>query len=191
MKHFVLLTSIIFALIACEKVYVPKPKGFNRIELEASKYIALPDSFPYQFEYEENTIIIKDKSWIAEPYWIDLHYPQFDADIQVTYKPINNDRAALEELLKDSYKLTSEHGVKAYAIEESVITLSNGMNATLMELTGEVPSQFQFHVTDSTDHFLRCALYFKTSLQNDSLQPVIDHIKYDMIHMLNTLEWNK
>lgn len=191
MKHAILLIGTIAVLMACETTYVPKPKGFNRIELSDSKYVTLPDSFPYQFEYEANTVIIKDQSWISEPYWIDLHYPEFNADIQVTYKPVNNNRAVLEELLKDSYKLTSEHGVKAYAIEESVIKLPNGMSATLMELTGEVPSQFQFHVTDSTDHFLRCALYFKTSTANDSLRPVIDHIKYDMIHMLNTLEWNK
>lgn len=191
MKHPILFIGAILIFVACEKTYVPKPRGFNKIELSDSKYIALPDSFPYQFEYEQSAIIIKDKSWIAEPYWIDLHYPQFDADIQVTYKPINNNRAVLEDLLKDSYKLTSEHGVKAYAIEESVIKLKNGMNATLMELSGEVPSQFQFHVTDSTEHFLRCALYFKTSTENDSLKPVIDHIKYDMIHMLNSLEWNK
>ncbi|UXP33585.1 gliding motility lipoprotein GldD [Reichenbachiella agarivorans] len=180
----------IVLLVSCESHYVPKPKGYNRIEMSPSVFRAMPDSFPYLFEYPTSAEIVKDGSWISERYWIDLHYPAYNADIQVTYKPVKQDRAVLEELLKDSYKLTSEHGVKAYSIDESVVKLPNGMSATLMELSGEVPSQFQFHVTDSTEHFLRCALYFKSSTENDSLRPVIDHIKMDMVHMLNTLEWN-
>jgi gliding motility-associated lipoprotein GldD len=59
------------------------------------------------------------------------------------------------------------------------------------ELSGEVPTQFQFFVTDSTDHFLRGALYFNTAMKNDSLAPVIEYIKVDMIHLINTLEFKK
>ena len=61
--------------------------------------------------------------------------------------------------------------------------------ASVTELEGEVPSQFQFHITDSTDHFLRGALYFKTATKNDSLAPAIEFLKSDIIHLLNTLEW--
>ncbi|MCV9388546.1 gliding motility lipoprotein GldD [Reichenbachiella ulvae] len=181
---------VLICLFSCEKNYYPKPKGYNRIDLAPSEYTSLPDSFPYLFEYAKSSEIHADKSWISERYWIDLHYPQFDADVQITYKNIDPTGSNLKDLLRDSYKLASEHGVKAYSIDESVVKLENGMMATLMELSGEVPSQFQFHVTDSTDNFLRGALYFKTATANDSLRPVIDHIKLDMLHMLNTLEWN-
>ena len=180
---------IMVLLAGCRQDFVPKPKGYNRIELQASQYVALPDTLPYLFEYASTAKILRDSSWISERYWIDLYYPQLGANIQVTYKPIGNNRQKLEEHLKDAYKLTSKHNVKAYAIDETVVELGNGMQATLMELSGEVPSQFQFHVTDSVQNFLRCALYFRTSTQNDSLSPVIDHIKQDMVHMLNTLEW--
>ena len=54
-----------------------------------------------------------------------------------------------------------------------------------------MPSQFQFYATDSTNHFFRGALYFRTSLKNDSLKPVIEYISYDIVHILNTLDWNK
>lgn len=183
------ILAILIGMVSCKQDFVPKPKGYNRIELVKTKFIPLPDSLPYTFEYASNAEILKDSSWIAERYWLDIYYPRLDANIQVTYKPIHNDRKRLEEHLMDAYKLTSKHNVKAYAIDESVIELKNGMLATLMELSGEVPSQFQFHVTDSTENFLRCALYFKTATANDSLQPVIDHVKQDMVHMLNTLEW--
>jgi len=181
-----------FLLISsCESLFFPKPKGYNRIEIPEVKYMALPDSLPYSFEYSSMAKLLQDSSWISERFWTDLSYEQFDATIQITYKPIGGDKAFLEELLNDSYKLTSKHNVKAYAIDESIIVLKNGDMATLMELSGEVPSQFQFHTTDSVNHFLRGALYFKSSTKNDSLAPVINYIKQDMIHLLNTLEWDK
>ena len=94
-------------------------------------------------------------------------------------------------MLDDSYKLTSKHQIKAYAIDESILRTSNGHTAVVAELSGEVPSQFQFFSTDSTQHFLRGALYFPTATKNDSLKPIIDFIKVDIIHMLNTLDWKE
>ncbi len=191
MRHLLLLFFLALGVFGCEKNFVPKPKGFNRIELPPAKYTALPDTLPYFFEHSAYAKILRDSSWISERYWIDLYYQSLDANIQVTYKEINGNSRLLNEYLKDSYELTAKHNIKAYAIDESIVTLKSGMKATLMELSGEVPSQFQFHVTDSVQNFLRCALYFKTSTQNDSLQPVIDYVKQDMVHMLNTLEWKK
>ncbi len=177
-------------ITACtEPDYYPKPKGYNRIDLPNPEYIALADSFPYFFEYSKHAQIFRDSSWISERYWIEMYYPYFDANVEITYKPVKNLKELANELLADSYKLTSQHNVKAYAMEESIIVLPNGMHASVTELEGEVPSQFQFHVTDSTHHFLRGALYFKTATKNDSLRPSIDFIKTDIIHMLTTLEW--
>jgi hypothetical protein len=53
-----------------------------------------------------------------------------------------------------------------------------------------VPRKFKFFLSDSTQHFLRGALYFRTALKNDSLAPVIDYIKKDVIHLLNTVKWD-
>ena len=54
-----------------------------------------------------------------------------------------------------------------------------------------MPTQFQFHITDSSSHFLRGALYFNIATKNDSLAPIINFVKIDMIHLINTLEWNE
>ena len=89
----------------------------------------------------------------------------------------------------DAYKLTAKHQVKAYSIEETVLQTPNNHTAVVAELAGEVPTPFQFFSTDSTDHFIRGALYFRTASQNDSLAPIIDYIKMDIVHMLNTLSW--
>jgi gliding motility-associated lipoprotein GldD len=65
----------------------------------------------------------------------------------------------------------------------------NGYSAVVAELSGEVPTQFQFFVTDSTTHFLRGAVYFNTAMKNDSLAPVIEYLKIDMTHLMNTLKF--
>ena len=190
-KQLIFIVINLMYLTACNSDFMPKPKGFNRIVLPKNEFQALPDTFPYQFEYSTHAKILKDSSWIAEPFWIDLYYPEFEASIQVSYKPVKNSEELLREYLVTAYKLTSKHQVKAYAIDEAVIETKLGKTAVLAKLSGEVPSQYQFFTTDSIHHFLRGALYFNTATQNDSLAPVIDFIRDDIVHLLNTLQWQE
>lgn len=175
--------------VGCDKTFTPKPKGYNRLELPERNYVALPDSLPYSFDISKSAKIYRDSSYIAERYWIDLYYPEIVANIQITYKSLNNDEELLKELVNDAYKLTSKHQIKAYAINENILITPSGKTAVVAELEGEVPSQLQFFITDSTTHFLRGALYFRTSTKNDSLAPAIEYLKIDIMRMLNTLEW--
>ena len=187
-KQSLLVVTLLLA-VACTPDYVPKPEGFNRIDMPPPTYVSLPDTFPYDFEYSEHAKLYPDTSYQAEPYWLNIYYPEHAANIQLTYKTVNDDRERLETMLEDAYRLTANHQVKASSIDEAVIGTPSGKRALIAELSGEVPSQFQFYITDSTDHFLRGALYFRTATANDSLAPVIEYIKRDMIHLLNTLEW--
>ena len=187
--RYLAIFTISLALLSCSETYLPKPKGYNRIVLPSNAYQPLPDTFPYSFQFSKHAVVKPDSSWIAEPYWINLFYPQMNANIQITYKPVTD--SIIREYLSDSYRLTTQHNIKAYAIEESILELPSGMFASFTELEGEVPTQAQFHVTDadSTHHFLRGALYFRTATKNDSLAPVIEYLKKDILHLLATLEW--
>lgn len=190
MNRFFFLPIVVFSMACGNSVFLPKPKGYNRIELPPHEYVALPDTFPYTFEYSKHAQVMKHNSWLTERYWIDIQYQEMNANIQITYKPVNNKNELVEEYMKDSYKLTSQHNVKAYSIDEKIIELPGGLYASFTELEGEVPSQLQFHVSDSARHFLRGALYFETATANDSLAPVIKYIKKDVLHILMTLDWN-
>jgi gliding motility-associated lipoprotein GldD len=180
---------LLLPLAACDETYLPKPKGYNKIDLPSHEYAVLAEEHPYVFEYSSKAVIKKDVSLIAEPHWIDVYYPDFKAYIQLTYKPLDGSKKRFEEHLDDSHKLAGKHNIKAYSIEEGQVKTPKGYAATVFELTGEVPSQFQFYITDSTKHFLRGAVYFQTATKNDSLAPVIEYMKYDAMHLLNTLEW--
>ena len=174
---------------ACDQEFTPKPKGYNRIDLLPPKYRPLTEKHPYFFEYSAYAKVLRDSSRLSEPDWINVYYPRHKANVQLTYKPLKGNEKAFYSLVEDARKLTSKHEIKAYAIDESLIKTPNGKSAFVFELSGEVPSQFQFYVSDTTNHFLRGALYFRTATANDSLAPVIEYIKKDIIHMLNTLEW--
>ncbi|WP_338874574.1 gliding motility lipoprotein GldD [Spirosoma sp. SC4-14] len=187
----VLLTGLLLA--ACgnssSENYTPKPKGYPRIDLPAPSYTLLEPTHPYQFEYNKIARILPDTFARSEPHWIFINYPAFHASVQLTYKPVQHNINRLRAMLEDSYKLAARHNIKAYAIDEKKIRLKSGLEASVIDLEGEVPSQVQFITTDSTTHFLRGALYFNTATQNDSLQPVIQYIRKDIMHLLNTLKW--
>ena len=172
-----------------QETYLPKPPGYPRIILPKHEYKTFKGSFPYSFEVSEHAIVTKDTSGHTEPYWINIQYPAFKAEIQVTYKPVKNNTRLLREYFSDAYKLTAKHQIKASSIQEKGLKTAQGHPAILAELSGEVPSQAQFYTSDMTHHFLRGALYFNTATQNDYLAPVISFIKEDIIHLIHTLTW--
>ena len=176
---------------SCSREYQPKPKGFNRLILPEASYQMSPDTLPYQFEYSKHARFLKDTSWVSEKHWVEVYYPELKATIHVTYKKVNRNSKLLKEFLQDAYVLTSKHQIKAYAIDETIVKTPSGKTAVVAELEGEVPSQFQFTMTDSLQNFLRGALYFNVKVQNDSLQPAIEYMKKDVMHLINTLEWKK
>jgi gliding motility-associated lipoprotein GldD len=185
----IFLPVVLLFMLSCEKQYLPKPLGYNRLELPVPEYHSLPDTLPYSFEYSKYARLLDDSSAITEPYWIELYYPMLMSNIHITYKRLNNSKKLLKELSDDAYRLTSKHQIKAYAINEVITKTPSGKTAVIAELEGEVPSQFQFTITDSTKNFLRGALYFNTKVQNDSLAPAIEYMKKDIMHLINTLEW--
>jgi gliding motility-associated lipoprotein GldD len=171
--------------------FVPKPKGYNRIDLPVSQYQQMTENHPFSFQYSTQAVLKPDTVRWAEPHWMYVYYPKLNAMIQLTYKPLNGDKNKMAKLIDDAHKLVAKHGQKAYSIQDFVLKMPSGQKAMLMELEGEVPTYLQFYTTDSTKHYLRGALYFNTALKSDSLAPVIDYLKKDVIKLLNTLEWKK
>ena len=193
MRYFLTLPLLVglASLAGCSSVpdFTPKPRGYNRIDLPAHRYQRLGGGHPYEFEYSKEAVIKRDSSYLAQPHWLNVYYPKLHANVQITYMDVQRDRRLYNKMMEDARKLTGKHEIKATAIEERILKTPNGMRASVFELSGEVPSQFQFYTTDSTRHFLRGALYFQTATANDSLAPVIEYVKADMVQMLNTLRY--
>jgi gliding motility-associated lipoprotein GldD len=190
MKRFFPLAFLVLICLACETNWLPKPPGYNRIDLPNHEYNRLQEGYPYQFDFSLQSQVEADSFNLNEKEWINLNYKKLGAKVHLTYKKIDQN-TEFKALSNDAFNLTAKHQIKAYGIEEVVLLTPNGYSAVVAELTGEVPTQFQFFVTDSTTHFLRGALYFNTALKNDSLAPVIEYIKIDLAHLINTVTFEK
>lgn len=178
----------VFLAVSCTDNYIPKPKGYFRIEFPEKKYTLLDSIFPYKFEYPVYAEINPDPHAPDQPYWINVDFPQFKASLHLSYKAVNND---LEIFTEDAHALAMKHIPKSSGIEQIRIdNESADVHGLIYNIKGSgAASQYQFYITDSTRHFVRGALYFNTLPNNDSLAPVIDFIKQDISHMLETATW--
>lgn len=64
-----------------------------------------------------------------------------------------------------------------------------GLSGFAFEMKGPAASPFQFFLSDSTNHFFRGALYFNTQARPDSLAPVYEFVREDLMKMIETFEW--
>lgn len=189
--RFVMFATLlvgVLALASCTQEYTPKPKGFMRIALPEKGYTLIETGCPYSFETAIYSEFKPDKRVSSDSCWFNIEYPQFKAQLYFSYKPINNNLASY---LEDSRQLTNKHIAKASGIEETIIIKDDThVYGVLYEVEGSrAASPIQFHLTDSTSHFLRGALYFNVSPNNDSLAPVIDFLREDVLHFIETLNW--
>lgn len=181
------LCSFVFLATGCRRHQSPKPKGYFRIEFPEKEYQSFQSAFPYTFSYPKYAEIVIDSSKNAEDYWLNVTFPQFNSQIHMSYKRIDNN---FFELLEDSRKLAYKHTIKADAINERLFeNKKNKVLSILYDIQGDAASPVQFLATDSVHHFLRGSLYFNSIPNKDSLAPVIDFIKEDMAHLIETIKW--
>lgn len=193
-NNLIISLVIISFLIGCREIYTPKPKGHFRIDLPEKKYahvdtiLAKFGEMPFKFEYPVYGKISFDKESTSQPGWFNLEFPEYRAKIYFTYKNINHD---FESLMEQSYKMNvKNHITKADAINEHVINnQKNNVYGILYDLKGNTASAVQFYVSDTINHFLRGSLYFTSEPDADSLAPVIEFFREDIIHIIETLEW--
>lgn len=190
--RFVLLTVLI-GLIACNSDYTIKPRGYYKIELPHKSYQMFDKAgFPYSFEYPAYGVIVQDSLFFEQqpenPYWINIDFPQFNSRIYLSYKDVQRNK--FDSLVNDAYTMSyKQHTYKASAIEPQPFTTPSGVKGVYFTLKGNTATSNQFFVTDTVRHFLRGALYFDATPNEDSLQPVNDFLKKDLQHLINTIRW--
>ena len=174
-------------LLACTGTYSPRPYGYFRIELPQVQYRVMDTlQLPYRFELSSEAKVIA-RNDDGEKYWIDLEYPRFNAAIHCSYKRINGN---LFELSEDSRRYVYKHTVKADGIGETVFeNPDRKVYGILYDLKGNTASSLQFVLTDSTKQFFRAALYIDNVPNKDSIAPVIEYLRKDVVQIMETFEW--
>ena len=183
-----LLITLSIVISGCNKnrIAIPKPKSYFRIDMPEHDYKELNKNYPYNFEYSSHANVqLKDPN---KPNWLNINYDKNKATIYLTYKPIEDNLVNHTERTRE---LVYKHTIKADAINEAFYNNdSTNTYGALYFLKGNVASNIQFYITDSVNHFIRGSLYFNTRPNKDSLAPVIDYIKEDIIHIMETTTWN-
>lgn len=186
------IMMIVLAAISCNHPYVPKPTGYFKIDFPEKQYTTFNEpGFPYSFDYPVYAKITRDSSFFGDmpenPYWINIDFPQFKGTIYISYKVIGQHK--LDKLLNDAFNLTNKQSVKATYISDSLIQTPNDIHGMFFKVSGNVATANQFFLTDSSKNFLRGALYFDTTPNQDSLKPVNNFLVEDMMHLINTFKW--
>ena len=181
---FLLLVS---ALMACTENPVPKPRGYFRMSFPEKQYQLLDTIYPFTFEYPVYGNIISEEKGQDQGEWISISFPDYKAKIHLSYKDISGN---LNQLTEDARTLAYKHTYKADAIDEQVfINPEQKVYGILYDIKGNSASSIQFYVTDSSEHYLRGALYFRCQPNKDSLAPAIEYFTADVVHLIETLRW--
>ena len=205
-----LIPILAISVMSCKPKALPEPKpmGYFRIDLPEHRYCSVDTTelqlnyvgdnvfaasyesllpFTYEQSVYANTTIEPQKD---HSLWMNITYPDLGASFRFTCFEVKN-ADSLRKLMISEDKMVKFHYQKADDVQYSVI---NDPEARLWgqtyEIFGkEVATPFQFWLTDSAHRFVRATLYFDGAPNNDSLQPVIQYLKEDAMHLINTFAW--
>lgn len=199
-RYQVLVRSFVYCLLsvaflsflsACggddEETIAPKPRAYFRLAFPEKKYVKYDSVCPFTFEMPVYASMDNDKNAGAEPCWINFNFPTLHATVHLSYEPINNN---LDKYLDNTYVLVAKHTIKASGINEEVVSRDSAkVYGLIYNIGGNAASQIQFFLTDSTENFIRGALYFNAVPNTDSVHPAMEFIKEDIYHMIETFQW--
>jgi len=202
MKQLVLLSLLsAFLFVSCDngQVLVPKPRMFPKVNYPVKSYTSFDiNTCPFKMDIPKYFQYIKDTTVIDYPTnknvdvscWFDLYSKELNAYMHISYFDIQKS-IGFDKLVGDAFEMADKHNVKAnYRDEIKIDDPSRSLHGIIFEIDGPVATPLQFFVTDSTEHFLRGSLYFKSKVNRDSIAPVYNFLKEDITRLLESFKWN-
>ena len=146
---------------------------------------------PCTFEYPSYSKLSMKTTYFMEqpdhPCWFNLNIPYFNGVIHMSYMPVDSPEM-LERVINDGFKFAFKHTIRADYIDKTEVHIGN-VHGVLFDIGGDVASSVQFYATDSATHFLRGSLYFNQRPNVDSLRPVIDFVREDILALVRSIDW--
>ncbi|MCS7297482.1 MAG: hypothetical protein RMK19_05300 [Bacteroidia bacterium] len=120
--------------------------------------------------------------------WFDLYFPELDAYWHITAHDLQTLHKTPQKALETYRKLIYKHAIRATDIQEKFIRGPGG-KGFFYEIYGEAPTHALLFYTDSLRYALMIASYFKVAGAEDSLAPIIDRMKYELLRIYPTITW--
>lgn len=199
MKPFFALVIASLCLTACGDgaVPLPKPRSYPKVDFPERAYENVTTEYcSFSFDKPATASIVREDLFFdrvpPDSCWFDLQLdPGLNGSIHFSYYPLEG-YDDFERLRDEAFELVGVHNERASDIEEVIFHRDVAdVHGIAFDIAGPAASPFQFFLTDSTNHFLRGALYYNAAVQPDSLRPIIDYTKEDIIRLMETLEWAK
>jgi len=195
--RFISLLLIILFFPSCreEIIVLPKPRMYPKIDFPEKSYRSFTTSdCPFSMDIPQYFKVIADTDSLHQDKnqcWFDLHSSELNTYLHLSYLPVDN-RKHFDKLMVDAFEMADEHNIKAnYRDEIKISDSERNMHGIIFEIDGPVATPIQFFVTDSTSHFLRGSLYFKSQVNRDSIAPIYDFVKTDINKLLETFVWGE
>lgn len=169
--------------------YTPKPRGYFRIEPEIPRYQSIvEDCFPYTFHVSQ-LVSVKFSS-TEELKGLTLSYPALRATVYCSYFPVTPATLRLAE--EECRSLVARQAKDATTISEKAYSdPEKQVYGFFFQLEGESASPLQFMLTDSVSRFFRGALYYDCRPNADSLAPVTQYLREDILELIESFNWKK
>ena len=211
LQHLLVLLFCVSGFLSCNSPYVSKKRGYFKINFPEHAYRRFEEAgIPYTFEYPVYATVTQDTTYFdnnpENDYWRNIDFPEFHGRVFLSYKRIGGqalykikqngiykDTLAVnvfDKMVADAFTLTNKNDVVANSIRDSLIRTPNGISGVFFKVGGNAATARQFFLTDSVKHFLRGALYFDSTPNGDSLEPVHGFLQKDLEHLINTFRWN-
>ncbi|MEZ4800007.1 MAG: hypothetical protein R2809_09595 [Flavobacteriales bacterium] len=188
-RYLFFLLIISASLLSCREDAFPKPVGYFRITLPEHNYVTFDSTCAMAMDVPSySKVELFEGKSNEDSCWFNVYYPRFDARIYCTYLKVNGN---FDILINDAYQFAAKHEMKASALRRTMISHpEKNVEGLLYDIEGETASQVQFFVTDSTKNFLRGSLYFNNKNRISIQYSVIEFVREDILHMVNSVEWN-
>ncbi|AEA42194.1 hypothetical protein [Fluviicola taffensis] len=186
-------SALILTILLCscggDDLLIPKPPTYLRTDFPEHSYRKVSEASTYSFEmskiYFSKQIMYQGKATDHA----EINLGPLNGVLYLNYYPIPN-RDTLVRYINLSNDKVDEHQIKATKIsDQNFIFPGKKVYGTLFELEGNVATNFQFYLTDSTSHFLRGEILMNCRPNYDSLRPSLNYLKADLIHLIETVEW--
>lgn len=192
MNNYIHSFLLFLLLTACENAPpVPKPPTYLKLELPNHDYRQIQSECPYSLRlaniFNYKTAQKQGSSYCTQE--IDLGPLNGSLFLYYLNFP-NNDSIA--EIINFANDKVDEHKIKADNIDfEQIIDKENKVFGTFFELKGNVATNFQFYLTDSTNNFVRGEVLLNCKPNYDSLRPVLEYLKVDLLELVHHFKWTK
>ena len=187
-KILFLFSLFLFHFSCDETNYLPREKGFLRLEFEKPTYDTFSSeasklNFIFNNAYSSFEIVSDEK--------IVLKYKDIKIDLVLSDVELEN-LSSFEESIRNFYVFLEPHRKKSNQISIKEFTsVDKKRFAKVFEMSGPVASPLQFYVTDSINHFLFGSMNVMVKSNYDSIYPSIMYVKNDIFSIIESVNWEE